>query len=1356
MRPGADGTGWDALQEIRVESGYAYGTIGADIHVFGNGTPVYRLFEHQPVTALDTEWLRAQPSRMLDSRSAVVDFAGRDEELRALVAWRDTGQRLAVRWLHGEGGQGKTRLALQLASDASARGWKVVDAVHGTDTHPPAELKQDLRLDGHAGVLVLVDYADRWPVSHLSWLFHNRLLQKDVPARILLLARSVDQWPAVRGRLNRLRVNADPSDQYLAPIPEAGEQREHLFSAARDSFARHYRQITRPERISPPDTLNDTEFGLTLAVLMAALVAVDAAAHDRRAPAGMTGLTAYLLDREHENWEQLYETSGAGSGYRTPPAVMARMVFLASLIGLSHRSYAEPLIGVVSDEIPPEVLLADHSVCYPSTELFPEGVLQPLLPDRLAEDFLALTLPGSPVTAYPTDRLSGAVCRTFLEPLSDALPRNWIMRAVTFLAAAAARWPHVGAGYLYPMLRAHPEVAAHAGSTALLQLASVEDVDLDMLTMVDDTIEDLSGELARFDLATGAVATCDRVTPRRLEATSAPDERMRLLNRLGLRMLHAGRPSDAIRPLEDAVDLGRRSMAEADPSVLPLQIKALIRLSRALMDTGQLRFEAFALSAEAAQVSRALVDAGSDSQLLILAECLSTASDNADALGRGETALEFIDEAVSIYQFLRETSHDSVLPQLASALNALGRRLRSLGRIQESARPTFDAMEIRGELAKSDFPTHFADNVRSMIDFGICTAEMGLSDQALNSFNMATGFLRKLIEVRPGLLPDLADGLEWTGRQLAEAGRTDEALVVTEEAVAIRRKEWDTDSTNAEALANSLHMLALRLDECGRTDEAADAAGHAFSIRWALANVVPEMYSFGAIALDLGLRGRLLRRLGRLDEAETELMNARAALRDLPDQQLTPRLPERLAGILDELAGVLHELGKPHEARDIAAEAATMRRRTPPPPSQRRRRVYSPSREFQRPDEAETGELATRLTLKTAILVHRPLAEKEPDRYLPALAVALHNLGRHQLRNDERPDDAITSLRESCGVFRELSQNNIFHVPQLALILNNLGSALYQIDRHEEALAPSLECVELYRRLEKGNPSEFRPDLGAALSNLGRRLEKLSRRGEALAAFEEALEVFRRLAADDPDRHLSPLADTLTRVSDLLSAAGRLEDAISPQEEAVGILRQLARDEPTHVPGLAAGLNNLGVRFSEALRPADAIAPTQESLEIHRRLVQENPREYMPLLAASLLNMGIRQSAVDRPDAAVEMLGEAVGRYRQLVVVDGPAAHGSQLAVSLGTLGRQLAALGRYEEMLAVSQEGLDLLRPFAESDPETHLPEFTRWQLLYAEMRLHARLDLVPLEKSSPQVSWMRSARWDHVLRDRVLAVQG
>ncbi|WP_413798303.1 tetratricopeptide repeat protein [Streptomyces iranensis] len=1092
MRPGADDAGWDALQEIRVESGYAYGTIGADIHVFGDGTPVYRLFEHQPVTALDSEWLRAQPSRMLDSRSAVVDFTGRDEELRALTTWRDTGQRLAVRWLHGEGGQGKTRLALQLASDSDARGWKVVDAVHGTDTHPPAELKQDLRLDGHAGVLVLVDYADRWPVSHLSWLFHNRLLQKDVPARVLLLARSVDQWPAVRGRLNRLRLNADPSDQYLAPIPEAGEQRERLFGVARDSFARHYRQITRPEGISPPDALNDAEFGLTLAVLMAALVAVDTAAHGRRAPAGMTGLTAYLLDREHENWEQLYETSGAGSGYRTPPAVMARMVFLAGLIGLSHRSYAEQLIGVVIDEIPPEVLLADHSVCYPPTELFPEGVLQPLLPDRLAEDFLALTLPGSPVTAYPTDRLAGAVCATFLQPLSDAFPRNWITRAVTFLAAAAARWPHVGTGYLYPMLGAHPEVATHAGSTALLRLASMEDVDLDMLTMVDDTIEDLSGELARFDLAAGAVATCERVTPRRLEATTAPDERMRLLNRLGLRMLHAGRPFDAIQPLGDAVDLGRQSMAEADPSVLPLQAKALIRLSRALTDTGSLRFKAYALSAEAAQVARALVDDGSDSELLLLAECLSTASDNAHALGQGETALEFIDEAVSIYLFLRETSHDSVLPQLASALNALGRRLRSLGRVQESARPTFDAMEMRRELIKADFPTHFADNVRSIIDFGICTAEMGLSDQALNSFITATGFLRKLVEVQPGLLPDLADGLEWTGRQLALTGRTDEALVVTEEAVAIRRKEWDADSTNAEALANSLHLLALRLDECGRTDEAADAAGQAFSFRWALANAVPELDSFGAIALDLGLRGHLLRRLGRLDEAESDLMNARTAIRDLADQQLTPQLPERLAGILDELTGVLHALGKSHEARDIAAEAATMRRRTPPPPSPRRRRVYSPSRELQRPDGAQTVELAIRRTLETAILVHRPLAEKEPDRYLPPLAVALHNLGRHQLRNSGRPDDAITSLRESCAVFRELSRNNVFFVPQLALTLNNLGSALYQLGRRQDALVPFEEAAGYYKALAATDAS-YGELLVSALNKVGLVLHELGR-----------------------------------------------------------------------------------------------------------------------------------------------------------------------------------------------------------------------------------------------------------------------
>ncbi|MCQ8836203.1 hypothetical protein [Streptomyces malaysiensis] len=130
----------DHNQEVRAEAGFAYGAVGADIHVVGDGTPLYSLFEHRRVTGLDTEWLRAQPSRMLNSRAEVVDFTGRDEELRA-----------------------------QLAGDAERAGRKVIDAVYDTETRPPAEGSQDLSLNRYVGVLLLVDYANRWPLSHLSW-----------------------------------------------------------------------------------------------------------------------------------------------------------------------------------------------------------------------------------------------------------------------------------------------------------------------------------------------------------------------------------------------------------------------------------------------------------------------------------------------------------------------------------------------------------------------------------------------------------------------------------------------------------------------------------------------------------------------------------------------------------------------------------------------------------------------------------------------------------------------------------------------------------------------------------------------------------------------------------------------------------------------------------------------------------------------------------------------------------------------------------------------------------------------------------------------------------------------------------
>lgn len=103
----ADEPGPQVLQNVIAVNGFAYGVIGADIHVFANGLPLYLLAKWRPAPASSPDWLRELPSRMLNARRAVVPFTGRQSDLAQLREWRDGGPRLAARWLHGPGGQGE-------------------------------------------------------------------------------------------------------------------------------------------------------------------------------------------------------------------------------------------------------------------------------------------------------------------------------------------------------------------------------------------------------------------------------------------------------------------------------------------------------------------------------------------------------------------------------------------------------------------------------------------------------------------------------------------------------------------------------------------------------------------------------------------------------------------------------------------------------------------------------------------------------------------------------------------------------------------------------------------------------------------------------------------------------------------------------------------------------------------------------------------------------------------------------------------------------------------------------------------------------------------------------------------------
>jgi tetratricopeptide (TPR) repeat protein len=649
---GADDNGPSAVQNVVAVNGFAYGAVGADIHVFSNGLPLYLLVNWRPEATPSPGWLRELPSRMLNARRAVVPFTGRANELAELREWRDGGPRLAVRWMHGPGGQGKSRLAAQFARDSAEAGWKVIAAFHGPDADQPEAGSQDMRLDGAAGLLVLIDYADRWLISNLTWLFKNRLLHKPrVQTRVLMVARTADSWPAIRGMLDTYQPST--SSTFLSPLPPQAGERTTMFGIARDSFAAIY-QVPGPARIAAPANLDDPEFGLTLAVHTAALVAVDSTVSGRRQPQAMAGLTIYLLDREQLHWQRLYEDNAAAPAaahvsYRTPAEVMNHAVFTAALTGSVSPETGTRVLADLHLPSPVQVL-GDHAACYPPTDSHNTTVLEPLYPDRLAEDFLALTMPGH-AEDYPSQAWAEPSTRTLLTRNEDQQPPPWTPRALTFLASAAQRWPHLRDEYLYPLLVKDPQLAVDAGNAALTAIAALHHNDYDVV----EAIYAQMPRERRVDLDAGIAAIAARVSWHRILRTRDPATRADIMNNFGRLLTNAGLRLQAVSVTQEAERIFRQ-LAAADPG----------RYERGL---------ALLLANLGARLAR---------------------------LGRREEALPPTEEAIRIQRRLAAADPAENEPALALSLSNLGVLLGDLGRRAEAVAATEEAADIRRRLAAAD------------------------------------------------------------------------------------------------------------------------------------------------------------------------------------------------------------------------------------------------------------------------------------------------------------------------------------------------------------------------------------------------------------------------------------------------------------------------------------------------------------------------------------------------------------------------------------------------------------------------------------------------------------------------------
>jgi hypothetical protein len=125
-------------------------------------------------------------ARYLRPEEQVVPFRARPE-LDELLNWCATGGQAAVRLVTGDGGAGKTRLALKLGERLAADGWQPLWVPRGSER----DGVQAVRVLGRPCLLV-VDYAETR--TELAGLLDDAATDQDCPdLRVLLLARSAGE-----------------------------------------------------------------------------------------------------------------------------------------------------------------------------------------------------------------------------------------------------------------------------------------------------------------------------------------------------------------------------------------------------------------------------------------------------------------------------------------------------------------------------------------------------------------------------------------------------------------------------------------------------------------------------------------------------------------------------------------------------------------------------------------------------------------------------------------------------------------------------------------------------------------------------------------------------------------------------------------------------------------------------------------------------------------------------------------------------------------------------------------------------------------------------------------------------------
>src|SRR6266566_3122790 len=356
-----------------------------------------------PAVAVDSPAARSVAALLLPE-AEIVPFEPRPE-LGDLMAWCRAAGRVGVRLVTGQGGAGKTRLAIELARDLREAGWRASWVPFGGELEAAGAARES----GRPAVL-LVDHAETR--ADLPQLLADVAEGTDGPRlRVLLLARGAGEW------WEQLISAADylPAELLSAERPitlgplAGGPGRQEVFDHALAKFAARLGAGPPAAKL----TLTDPDAVIALvhaAALLAVLdhLAPDSDPHsprpgDAHPQTGAEPLSG-LLRHEAAYWAR----SAESAGLRLDPGVARRAVAAACLAGTDPDTGTAELLSRLPDFAGSAEPLARALAADPDRLALP-AVTVAVETNPAVGDLLAEAVASQPVTAETLETLASAI-----------------------------------------------------------------------------------------------------------------------------------------------------------------------------------------------------------------------------------------------------------------------------------------------------------------------------------------------------------------------------------------------------------------------------------------------------------------------------------------------------------------------------------------------------------------------------------------------------------------------------------------------------------------------------------------------------------------------------------------------------------------------------------------------------------------------------------------------------------------------------------------------------------------------------------------------------------------------------------